>query len=140
MRVPVNIRRFGRRSARPKLPFAVTPGLRVAQVTASNPFERVEAFPVERWHELDTYKPRLLIGSAADLHQLRERVKQNSLSLTSIDYAVFVLTVCGERPMSDVSRVALWQSFGVPVYELFVGKGGTVPGFRMRISGRVAYN
>jgi len=126
MKVPVNIGRFRRQRARARLPFAVTPGLRVAQVTAGNPFERGETFPVERWHELQTYRPRVLIGSAADLHQLRERVEQGTADLTSVDDALFVPTVWGDRPISDVSRVMLWQTFGVPVYELFVGKGGTV--------------
>jgi hypothetical protein len=37
---------------------------------------------------------------------------------------VFVLTQCGDRPVSDTVRVVLWQTFGVPVYELLVGPGG----------------
>ena len=46
--------------------------------------------------------------------------------LNSIDHSVFVLTQCGRSPLSDVMRVTLWQAFGVPLFEIFIGSHGRV--------------
>jgi phenylacetate-coenzyme A ligase PaaK-like adenylate-forming protein len=122
MRVPVGIRRFKRKSTQHRrLPFPAAPGIRTAQVTATTFFEDVEAFSYERWAELESFHPRILVGPASDLRRVAEQVELGTLDLKSVDCAVFVLTACGGTPVSDVVRVVLWQSFGVPVYELLVG-------------------
>jgi hypothetical protein len=123
--MPVSIRRFSRRSTQHyRLPFPASPNLRAAQITAATSFEAVEPFPCERWGELETYRPRVLAGPAEELKRLAERVKLGTVDVKSVDRVVFVLTRCGDRPVSDTSRVVFWQAFGVPVYELLVGPQG----------------
>ncbi|MGI9075336.1 MAG: hypothetical protein ACR2JB_29350 [Bryobacteraceae bacterium] len=125
MRVPASIRRFSRKSTqRHTLPFPACPSLRAAQVTAATFFDGVQPFPNERWGELETYRPSVLVGPAEDLKKLVERVRLGTVDVKSVDRVVFVLTQCGDRPVSDASRVVLWQTFGVPVYELLVGPRG----------------
>src|SRR5256885_5075651 len=127
MRVPVDIRRFSRPSVRrQQLPFPASPNLRVAQITAASLFDRVPAFSPERWQEFETYHPRVLVGPAADFRKLRDQVELGTVDVTSVDHAIFVLTSFGETPLSDISRVVFWQSFGVPVYELFMSPAGTL--------------
>jgi|GEM_PF-1488605 len=117
-----NVRRFRPQSlGRRKLPFPATPGLRIAQITAAaSLFDLAGAFPPERWEELESYRPHVLLGAPADLEQLVERTRSLALDLSSVDHAIFVLTKCGNKPATDVLRVVLWQAFGVPVYELLV--------------------
>lgn len=50
----------------------------------------------------------------------------HTLDLSGVDHAIFVLTECGDKPLTDVLRVVLWQTFGVPVYELLIGTGGVL--------------
>ncbi len=127
MRVPVDIRRFSRSSTRrQQLPFPATPNLRVAQLSAAGLFDRAAAFSDDRWQELETYRPQVLVGRAVDLHRLRDHAELGLADITSVDHAVFVVTGCGDKPLSDTSRVVFWQAFGVPIYELFVGPAGTL--------------
>jgi hypothetical protein len=122
MRVPVGIRRFKRKSTHHRrLPFPASPDVRAAQVTPTTFFEDVEAFSYERWTELERYRPRILVGPATDLRRLAEQVELGTVDIRSVDRAVFVLTACGGTPVSDVARVVLWQTFGVPVRELLIG-------------------
>jgi hypothetical protein len=100
--------------------------LRVAQVTQTTPFDRVAAFGPDRWQELEAYRPQVLVGPAPELQKLVESVKLGVVDLKTLDRAIFVLTECGDKPLSDMSRVVLWQTFGVPVYELFVAMGGVL--------------
>jgi hypothetical protein len=67
-----------------------------------------------------------LAGTLYDLQMIISRAERGSLDLASVNRAVLVLTECGQRPISDVSRVVLWQNLGVPVYELYVGGDGRV--------------
>jgi hypothetical protein len=125
MRVPASVRRFSRKNTQHyRLPFPASPNLRAAQVSAATFFEGVQPFPDERWGELEIYRPSVLVGPAEDLKRLAERVRFGALDVRSVDRVVFVLTQCGNRPLSDTLRVVLWQTFGVPVYELLIGPGG----------------
>ncbi|MGI8960373.1 MAG: hypothetical protein ACR2IV_11550 [Bryobacteraceae bacterium] len=125
MRVPASFRRFSRkRTQHRRLPFPASPNLRAAQVTAATFFDGVEPFSAERWGELEAYRPRVLVGPAEDLRKLAERVELGKIDVKSVDRVVFVLTDCGDKPLPDISRVLLWQAFGVPVYELLVGAAG----------------
>lgn len=121
----MNVRRLSAPSlGRRRLPLVSASNLRVAQIAHSASFEGVRAFPSEEWVLLEEYRPRILVGDTADLHQLAQRVKSSLIDLSSVDHAVFALTYGGAEPLSDVMRVVLWQAFGVPVYELFIGRGG----------------
>ena len=104
-----------------KLPFPASPELRLAQLSPGPRFDSVTPFTPKRWFELEAYRPRALAGETADLERLLEQVQFGMLDLTSIDRAVLVLTRYRARPMSDVSRVTLWQGFGVPTFELYLG-------------------
>jgi len=108
-------------AARVKLPFPASPKLRVAQLSPGPHFDSVSPFTPERWLELEAYRPRVLVGDVAALDRLLEQVQLGMLELASVDRALVVLTRYRARPMSDVSRVALWQGFGVPIFELYLG-------------------
>jgi hypothetical protein len=108
-------------AARVKLPFPASPNLRLAQLSPGPRFDSVAPFRPERWLELEAYRPRVLVGEAADLERLLEHVQLGMLDLACVDRALIVLTRYRARPMSDVSRVTLWQGFGVPIFELYLG-------------------
>lgn len=128
LQLPSNINRFrAQNRSRRKLPLPASSSVRVAQVSAAAiSFDYVQLFCRDRWDELETFRPGVLVGSAADLRSLAELAERSILDLASIDHATFVLTACGDRPVSDICRVVLWQAFGVPVYELFVGPTGVL--------------
>lgn len=130
MRFPVNVRRFRAQGpTRRKLPLCSSEKLRIAQIGMRADFDSVRAFRPGEWSDLEEYRPRVLTGSAADLHELAERADLRVIELSSVDHAIFVLTACGDEPLNDVLRVVLWQTFGVPVYELFLGAPGVVAAF-----------
>lgn len=120
----MNVSRFGSQGlTRRKLPLAV-PNLRVAQIARTASFDSVKAFRRGDWGALEHHRPRALVGNAGDLREVAQRVAAGAIDLSSVDHATFVLTDFGATPLTDVLRVVLWQAFGVPVYELFYGKGG----------------
>jgi phenylacetate-coenzyme A ligase PaaK-like adenylate-forming protein len=106
---------------RVSLPFPTDPKVRIAQLTETPPFEGVEAFIPERWLELERYRPHVILGNTADLQRLAEQVDLGMVDLTCVNHAVVALTACGASPLSDVLRVVLWQSLGVPIFELYIG-------------------
>ncbi len=127
MRLSMELRQLApQRLLRRRLPFPATPSLRAGQVTTTSTFDGVVPFGRDRWEELETFRPRILVGPSADLQAVAEQMAQGWLELSSVDHAVFVLTRSGERPLNDVARVVLWQAFGVPVYEVFLGPAGTL--------------
>ena len=111
------------RSTRLKLPFATSPDLRSAQISVLPEFESSQAFRRECWPELASYRPSTLIGYGIDLRRLAESADRDGLDLSSVDQTIFALTDCGMAPISEVLRATLWQSFGVPVYEVIVAPG-----------------
>ncbi len=126
-KVKLRLDRFRPRSIpRNKLPFPVSHKLHCAQLGYAPLFEGVEPFKPHRWLELGNYAPRIVIGSAIDLQRLAEHVELGTVDLHSVDRAVVVLTNYGAKPLTDVLRVTLWQTFGVPVYELYVGPDNTL--------------
>lgn len=121
-KIKIRITSFRSKPAiRIRLPYPITSKLRPAQVSPAPRFEGVQPFTPKRWLELEGYRPRVLIGSAADLQSLAEQVELGILGLPSVDHAIIVLTHYGAKPLSDVLRVTLWQCFGVPIYELYLG-------------------
>ncbi len=111
------------RSTPLKLPFASSPDLRAAHISVLPEFESSQPFRRERWPALADFRPRILIGYGVDLRRLAEAVNKGDLDLTTVDYAIFALTDCGMTPIGEALRLTLWQSFGVPVYELIVAPG-----------------
>jgi hypothetical protein len=127
MRLPVNVRRFrSQGTGRRKLPFFSPANLRIAQLGKRADFDSVRVFRAGEWTRIEAYRPRVLAGTAADLQALAERVELKVIELSSVDHAVFVLTSCGAEPLDDVLRVVLWQTLGVPVYELFLSPSGAL--------------
>ena len=117
-----NIKRFRPHNrSRRQLPLPAGSNVRIAQVSNLNGrFDSAQSFCRDRWDQLETFRPGVLVGSEADLRGLAELAQRDFIDLTSVDHAVFVLTACGENPVTDISRVVLWQTFGVPLYELLV--------------------
>jgi hypothetical protein len=113
--------RIGERN---RSPFAIPGHVRQAQLSGSPVFDRVRVFGANEWLQLEAFRPQVLIGSASRLKQLSEEIQAGQIDFNSVDHAVFILTSCGEAPVDDVFRVLLWQSFGVPVYELLVTEDG----------------
>jgi hypothetical protein len=113
-------------SALIKLPFPATAKLRVAQLSQGPRFAAVVPFTPERWLELEAYRARVLIGDASDLQRLLEQVQLGMLALASLDTAIVVLTRYRVAPLRDTSRVTLWQGFGVPIFELYLGPDNSV--------------
>lgn len=114
------------RTRRP-LPFSIVPNVRIAQLGAGlRAFEPAPSFSRDKWEQLEALRPRVLVGSAADLHCLAHLAQRHVLELSSVDHAIFAVTRWGAQPVSDVSRVVLWQAFGVPIYELLVDVRGAL--------------
>ena len=125
MRIPVNIMRFGVKGfSRRRLPPPAATNLRIAQIGTTAWFEDVRAFPPGAWAEMEAYRPQVVAACARDLRQVAEQAQIRAIDLSSVDHAAFVLTGCGDEPLTDILRVVFWQSFGVPVYELLVGPRG----------------
>lgn len=108
------------------LPFTVRSEMKAAQISGFPEFESVEPFPAGSWKQLPAFAPNTLLGYGYDLLRLAAKAANGEILLPSVDHAIFALTDCGASPITDVLRVTLWQTFGVPVYELIVA-----PGFRL---------
>jgi hypothetical protein len=122
MRLSLNVMRFRAPGfSRGKLPLPTAANLRIAQIGQTAWFDGVRAFPAGSWTDLESFRPRVLVGAASDLQRAAEQANQHAIELSSVDHAVLVLTSCGDQPLTDIVRVVLWQTFGVPVYELFIG-------------------
>ena len=128
LRIPANVPRLQRQKrSRRQLPFPARPNLRIAQLRVRGEcFDSTQPFSTDEWAELEAFRAHAIVGWSTDLQRLAELAQRRAIDLTSVDHAVFVLTCCGDRPVSDVSRVVLWQAFGVPVYELFVAPDGSL--------------
>jgi hypothetical protein len=120
--VKANFKLFRNRKVPPiRLPFPISPALRVAQLSSGPKFENVEASIVERWEEVQPLAPNVVIGSAGELQRLAGQSCSEGLDTSSIDHALVALTRYGAKPLSDRLRVTLWQAFGVPIFELYLG-------------------
>ena len=73
---------------------------------------------------MEAFRPRVLIGSTADLQTLATLADTGTLDISSVDTAVFIATGLGSQAIGDVERVVLWQAFGVPAYELLLSSAG----------------
>ena len=103
------------------LPFPVSSTLRLAQLSPGPKFLGVEPCVLKRWSDLHVLAPNIVVGSLNEMQRLADRAVGGSLDASSIDRALIILTRFGTKPLTDVARVGLWQSFGVPIFELFLG-------------------
>ena len=94
--------------------------LRIAQITRSS-IDGARFFPSGEWAQMHEFSPQILLGSSADLQRFGERVDLGTVTLDCLDHSIYVLTELGDQPLIDELRVALWERFGVPVYELYTG-------------------
>lgn len=108
-------------SSRIKLPFLVSSKVRIAEIAASPSVQLARGFPCGDWQGLCDYRPQILVGTQSELQLLVEEMGRGAWNLNSVDCAVVVLTYSYTTLLDDVFRVTLWQTFGVPVYELLVG-------------------
>jgi hypothetical protein len=117
-----------------KLPFAIHPQIRLAQLCQSAPaFGILKPFFADSMTDLQEYRPNMLLGTAGELQRIAEQVELGTVDLSSVDHAVIALTRCGQPPISDVARVVLWQTFGVPVYEIFSGFDNSILGYECEL-------
>jgi hypothetical protein len=152
-RLSVALRLCTQKADRNKLPFGIPANLRAAQISGVSFVDRVVTFQPDEWPCLESFQPRVRIGHAGALKQVSERFRKGSLNLASVNHAIFVLTNRGELPLSDTLRVFLWQSFGVPLYEVVIAEDGNLlavdceadegwhlqPGVRARLIDRELY-
>ena len=103
------------------LPFPVSPQLRLAQLSPGPTFANIQRFVLKRWSDLQLLAPNIVAGTLAEMQSLVEQVHCGAVGITSVDRALIILTRFGVKPLNDVHRVALWQSFGVPLFELYLG-------------------
>jgi hypothetical protein len=121
-KVQANMKRFrGRKSQPIQLPFPVSPSLRLAQLSSGPEFAGVQPFKLRRAQDLRTLTPNVVAGSANELRRFAEQAVSGDLDTSSIDHALLVITHYGTNPLTDLARVTLWQAFGVPIFELYVG-------------------
>jgi hypothetical protein len=120
--VQANLQRIRNRRNPPiPLPFSVSPTLRLVQLSAGPNFARVKPFILKQWEHLPLLAPNIVAGFLGEMVQLAEKASQGCLDTSSIDHALIVLTRCGSKPLTDPTRVMLWQTFGVPIFELYLG-------------------
>ncbi len=89
-------------------------------------FEEARYFAITQEAKIEEFSPQILLGSSEDLLSLAKRVEQCRLNLRQVDRAVFALTDYHDAPLRDQARAVLWQAFGVPIYELFLGGDGVL--------------
>ncbi len=84
-------------------------------------FAGVQPSVLRRFGNLPLLAPNVVVGSAVDLRRLAEQSAAKFLDTSSIDRALVVTTHYGTDPLTDLVRVTLWQAFGVPIFELYLG-------------------
>jgi hypothetical protein len=112
-----------RNTSRIQFPFFFAQGVKAAQISGVPEFANAVSFAPERWGELSAFEPRVLVGYGLELQRLAAMSQSGRFCLTTVNLAIFALTDCGNRPIGDALRESLWQTFGVPVYELIVAPG-----------------
>jgi hypothetical protein len=126
-RLPLDFSRFrATRSQRNELPLRIKADLRQAQLSGVPLSAGVVCFSRKQVIDLESFRPHVLIGLTDDLERVAEQVALGIADLSSVDHAILALTSCGEPPIGDKLRVVLWQTFGVPVFELLIAPDGAV--------------
>lgn len=117
-----------------KLPFPIHPLMRLVQLSpGALSFGVLKPFCTESTIDIQGFRPNMLSGTSQELLQVAEQVELGTVDLSSVDHAIIAITCCGQAPISDVSRVVLWQTFGVPVYEIFAGLDNSILGYECEL-------
>jgi hypothetical protein len=120
--VKANLGRLRSRNHPPiRLPFPVSSEMRLVQLSPGPHFARVRPLVLKQWTHLPLLRPNVVAGSLNELQLLADEVVLHSLDVSCIDHALVVLTRYGSKPLTDMMRVMLWQRFGVPIFELYLG-------------------
>jgi len=119
-------RKVRRKSSAIPLPFPVSSTLRLARISPGPKFENVEPLVLKQWSDLQVFGPNVVVGTLREMKRLMDCVAAGTLDASCIDRALVILTRFGAKPLNDVARVALWQSFGVPIFELYLGLDQTL--------------
>jgi hypothetical protein len=115
-------------------PFPTHSQMRLAQLSDSAPaFGKLQPFYPESMVHLQGYRPNMIVGTASELQHLAGQVDLGTVDPSTVDHALIVLTRCGQPPVSDVARVVLWQTFGVPVYEIYCGLDNSILGYECEL-------
>ncbi|HEX4230447.1 MAG TPA: hypothetical protein VHZ07_17360 [Bryobacteraceae bacterium] len=125
MLIKVAIRSFGSPARKSRASHLSVSRLRAAQISAGKLFDRVECFPPDRWCEIESFRPRILVGHGSELGSFAEHVKRCGIEFPSLDQAIFVVTQYPYNPLSEAVRLVLWRTFGVPIYEVYLAPDGT---------------
>jgi hypothetical protein len=124
MSIPKVRAKLGRRRSEKtlpiSLPFPVSTTLRLAQLSPGPKFADVQPLILKRWSDVQTFAPNVIVGSLSEMKRLVEQVSTGCLDASCLDRAIVILTPFGSKPLNDVARVALWQAFGVPIFELYL--------------------
>ncbi len=128
MRILSNLRKAfpGRQAGSERLPFPAGPGKRIAQLGSGQSFAEVELFSENNWNQVQAFGPNILVAPTFELQSWMRTLKRSTRWWHSLNTAVFVLSMQGVGSVDDEVRQTVWNSFGVPTYELFVGPTGRV--------------
>jgi hypothetical protein len=108
-----------------RFPLPLDAGLRIAQFSSGNVlFGDARPISSTDYATLQTFDPQLIIGSSLDLETLARKVGEGSVTLRSLTHALYVITTCYDMPLRDSARVLLWQTFGVPIFEVLLAGDG----------------
>lgn len=130
MQSPLETRRARKEEggiSRRKVPLAGAAGLRVIQLSARPLlFEGAQYCSFHQAGVLPSLKPQVLLGSSQELESLAKQVNAGQIELTCLDRAIFVVTACRDVPLKECSRLLLWRTFGVPIYEMLLSSDGAL--------------
>jgi hypothetical protein len=100
--------------------------IRIAQIGALRILPHVAWYPPDLWRNLGKFKPGIVAGSQHALRRFCQHVRLCNIDVNFPENAIYCLTSLGERPMTDDLRDELWEMFGVPLFEIFVGGDGQI--------------
>jgi hypothetical protein len=107
------------------IPVPIPAQTRVAAVSRSKlQLGKLRRLTLDRWTQIEAFRPNVLLGDIADLAQLANLSDAKVIDLSSVDTAILVTRTVSDSALSDVQRVVLWQAFAVPVYELLLSPDG----------------
>lgn len=123
MPIELKLTRFRRRRA--TIPVPVSDKTRIATLTPCK-IDGVNSrfYPPQHWSQVEAIGANILIGRPQQLRQLATLLDDSGMDQDVVDTAVLVATELGAPTLNDVERVVLWQTFGVPVYELLIAPDG----------------
>lgn len=111
------------RISRIALPVSLPRDVRIAQICVLPDIASARKFARKDWPHLPEFNADCLVGYGTDLRRLAEKTRANELPPASPRRAIFALTNCGSKPITDSLRDLLWETFGAPLYELIIAPG-----------------